>query len=112
MGKAPTDQALPLGPKLPRLVTRTQWRFLRAVDSALSGFSSLSGEAGSTALRKRHTVREAEAVLARLFFKSLNLPKGLIESVCELLGVIFVEDQGRADFQHVAAGALDSHEDP
>ena len=39
----------------------------------------------------------------------LDLPKGAFECVCELQGVVLVEDQGRANFQHVGVGALDSH---
>jgi hypothetical protein len=29
-----------------------------------------------------------------------------------LQGVVFVEDQRRADFQHVGVGSVDSHEHP
>ena len=44
--------------------------------------------------------------------KPLNLLKGAIECIGELQGVVFVEDQRRADFQHVGVGAVNSHKYP
>jgi len=52
-----------------------------------------------------------EATLVRYRqLNELNLPQGPVECVRELLCVVFVEDQGRPNFQYVAKGAVDPHQ--